>query len=168
MVSMIDTNSAAPPAWFTAALATPVTQRTTIVDGATIAYRTWGEPGGRGIVLVHGGAAHSCWWDHIGPLLADGRLVVALDLSGHGDSARRESYGLDQWAREVLAVADDAGIATPPSSVSRVATRVMVSSGGSQRTPSSMACGSSERSARIAANCNGSDNRPKSRLPSDR
>ena len=117
MVSMIDTNSAAPPAWFTAALATPVTQRTTIVDGATIAYRTWGDPGGRGLVLVHGGAAHSRWWDHIGPLLADGRLVVALDLSGHGDSARRESYSLDQWAREVLAVAEDAGIATPPTVV---------------------------------------------------
>ena len=115
MVSMIDTNSAAPPAWFTAALATPVTQRTTTVDGAAIAYRTWGQPGGRGIVLVHGGAAHSRWWDHIGPLLADGRLVVAIDLSGHGDSARRESYGLDQWAREVHAVAGDAGIATPPT-----------------------------------------------------
>ena len=117
MVSMIDTNSAAPPAWSTAALATPVTRRTTMVDGAAIAYRTWGEPGGRGIMLVHGGAAHSRWWDHIGPLLADGRLVVALDLSGHGDSARRESYSLDQWAREVLAVAEDAGIATPPAVV---------------------------------------------------
>jgi pimeloyl-ACP methyl ester carboxylesterase len=117
MVSIVDTNSAAPPAWFTAALATPVTQRTTIVDGATIAYRTWGEPGGRGIVLVHGGAAHSRWWDHIGPLLADGRRIAALDLSGHGDSARRESYSLDRWAREVLAVAEDAGIATPPTVV---------------------------------------------------
>ena len=117
MVSIVDTNSAAPPAWFSAALATPVTQRTTIVDGAAIAYRTWGDPGGRGIVLVHGGAAHSRWWDHIGPLLADGRLVVAIDLSGHGDSARRESYSLDRWAREVLAVAEDAGIATPPTVV---------------------------------------------------
>ena len=86
-----------------------------MVDGAAIAYRTWGEPGGRGIVLVHGGAAHSRWWDHIGPLLADGRLIVAIDLSGHGDSTRRESYSLDQWAREVLAVSGDSGIATPPT-----------------------------------------------------
>ena len=117
MVSIVDTNSAAPPAWFSAALATRVTQRTTIVDGATIAYRTWGVPGGRGIVLVHGGAAHSRWSDHIGPLLADSRLVVAIDLSGHGDSDRRESYSLDRWAREVLAVAGDAGIATPPTVV---------------------------------------------------
>lgn len=117
MVSLINTDSVAPPAWFSAALATPVKQRTTTVDGAAIAYRTWGEPGGRGIVLVHGGAAHSRWWDHIGPLLADGRLIVAIDLSGHGDSARRESYSFEQWAREVLAVAVDAGISAQPTVV---------------------------------------------------
>ena len=115
MVSVVDADSAAPPAWFTAALAAPVTQRTTIVADVPIAYRAWGGPGGRGIVLVHGGAAHSRWWDHIGPLLASDRRVVAIDLSGHGDSGRRPSYSLDGWAREVLAVAEDAGIAAPPT-----------------------------------------------------
>src|ERR1019366_6011017 len=55
------------------------------------------------------------WWDHIGPLLANGWRVVALDLSGHGDSGRRDSYTLDTWAREVLAVAADAGITTAPT-----------------------------------------------------
>jgi pimeloyl-ACP methyl ester carboxylesterase len=115
MTSTIDTDSAAPPAWFTAALAAPVTQLTTMVEGVPIAYRAWGEPAGRGIVLVHGGAAHSRWWDHIGPLLANGWRVVAIDLSGHGDSGRRGSYSLDGWAREVLAVAADAGITAPPT-----------------------------------------------------
>ena len=110
MTSMPDLDSAAPPAWFTAALAAPVVERTTEVAGATIAYRAWGEPAGRGIVLVHGGAAHSRWWDHIAPLLAKGRRVVALDLSGHGDSGRRTSYSLDVWAREVRTVAADAGL----------------------------------------------------------
>jgi pimeloyl-ACP methyl ester carboxylesterase len=66
-------------------------------------------------VLVHGGAAHSRWWDHIGPLLANGWRVLALDLSGHGDSGQRDSYTLDAWAREVLAVVADAGITTPPT-----------------------------------------------------
>ena len=61
-----------------------------------------------------GELAHSRWWDHIAPLLARVR-VVALDLSGHGDSGRRETYSLDFWAREVLAVAADAGIAGPPT-----------------------------------------------------
>jgi len=119
MSSTVDTGSVAPPAWFTAALAAPVAQRTTTVEGVSIAYREWGEerggPAGRGIVLVHGGAAHSRWWDHIGPLLADGRRVIAIDLSGHGDSGRRGSYSLDGWAREVLAVAAAAGLTAPPT-----------------------------------------------------
>jgi pimeloyl-ACP methyl ester carboxylesterase len=41
--------------------------------------------------------------------------VVALDLSGHGDSGRRDAYSLDQWSMEVLAVAAAAGIVTPPT-----------------------------------------------------
>jgi pimeloyl-ACP methyl ester carboxylesterase len=114
MTSTADTDSAAPPAWFTAALAAPVAERTAMVEGVPVAYRAWGEPAGRGIVLVHGGAAHSRWWDHIAPLLAGGRRVVAIDLSGHGDSGRRASYRLDGWAREVLAVAADAGLTAPP------------------------------------------------------
>jgi pimeloyl-ACP methyl ester carboxylesterase len=103
------------PAWFTDALAVaPQREGVTEFEGAGIAYRAYGEPGARGIVLVHGGAAHARWWDHIAPLLARGRRVVAIDLSGHGDSARRERYNLDTWAGEVLAVAGDAGITGPP------------------------------------------------------
>ena len=98
-----------PPAWFSAALDAAVQPGTTTVDGASIAYRTWGDPGGRSIVLVHGGAAHSRWWDHIAPLLTAGWRVVAVDLSGHGDSDRRDRYSLDTWAREVLAVVAEAG-----------------------------------------------------------
>jgi pimeloyl-ACP methyl ester carboxylesterase len=106
--------AAAPPAWFTEALAAPVTERVASQDGIPVAYRMWGGPGGRGIVLVHGGGAHSRWWDHVAPLLAADRRVIAIDLSGHGDSGRRESYTFDAWAREVLAVAADAGLTDPP------------------------------------------------------
>ena len=104
-----------PPPWFTAAMGAPVEQRAVDVDGAAIAYRAWGDRGEAGIVLVHGGAAHARWWDHIAPLLDGGRRVVALDLSGHGDSGRRDAYSLEQWSREVLSVAVSAGIATPPT-----------------------------------------------------
>jgi pimeloyl-ACP methyl ester carboxylesterase len=100
-----------PPGWFSAALDAVVQERTVTVEGTSIAYRAWGDPADRTIVLVHGGAAHSRWWDHIGPLLANGWRVVAMDLSGHGDSGRRGSYSLDTWAREVLAVVADAGTA---------------------------------------------------------
>ena len=104
-----------PPAWFSAALATAPEVRETEYEGTSIAYRAWGDPADRNIVLVHGGAAHSRWWDHIAPLLARGWRVVAMDLSGHGDSGRRDRYSLDIWAREVLAVVTDAG--TPASTV---------------------------------------------------
>jgi pimeloyl-ACP methyl ester carboxylesterase len=100
-----------PPAWFSAALAAAAEDRTITVEGTSIAYRAWGDPGRRTIVLVHGGAAHSRWWDHIAPLLAVGWQVVAVDLSGHGESGRRDRYSLDTWAREVLAVVADAGTA---------------------------------------------------------
>jgi pimeloyl-ACP methyl ester carboxylesterase len=40
--------------------------------------------------------------------------VVAPDLSGHGDSGRRDRYDMDTWAREVIAVSHHAGLPTPP------------------------------------------------------
>jgi len=95
---------AASPAWFRDAIAQTPEHHDVVVDGARIHYRAWGDPALPGLVLVHGGAAHSGWWDHIGPLLTSHR-VVALDLSGHGDSDRRSEYGMAVWSSEVLGVA---------------------------------------------------------------
>ena len=101
------------PRWFRTALAAEPEHLDTEVDGARVHLRCWGPPDTPGLVLVHGGAAHSAWWDHIGPFLAAGR-VVALDLSGHGDSDRRPAYDLEIWAREVLGAAEAGRIAGPP------------------------------------------------------
>jgi pimeloyl-ACP methyl ester carboxylesterase len=102
------------PDWFVKALAVEPQPGSVEVDGVPITYLTWGDPSENGVVLVHGGGAHAHWWDHIGPLLATpGRRVVAIDLSGHGDSGRRADYSMDSWAREVLAVAADAGLTQP-------------------------------------------------------
>ena len=105
---------AGPPPWFRAALEARVEAGSVAVDGTPISYRAFGGQTDSGIVLVHGGAAHARWWDHIAPLLARGTRVVAFDLSGHGDSGRRDVYTLDHWAHEVLAVAGAAGITSPP------------------------------------------------------
>ncbi|HEY2506628.1 MAG TPA: alpha/beta hydrolase [Streptosporangiaceae bacterium] len=102
------------PDWFTAALAAVPETGVVDVDGTPIAYRAWGRPARSGLVLVHGGAAHSRWWDHIAPLLAADRRVAALDLSGHGDSGRREKYTLDGWAEEVRVVAAATGVGPEP------------------------------------------------------
>ena len=106
--------TAQPPAWFTHALAAPVTTRTVTVAGTPVSYRLYEGSSTAGLVLVHGGAAHARWWDHIAPLLAGVHRVVAIDLSGHGDSGTREKYTLDVWAQEVMAVAAAAGITDPP------------------------------------------------------
>ncbi|RYJ05638.1 MAG: alpha/beta hydrolase [Actinomycetales bacterium] len=101
-----DTTSGRPvPDWFVDALAHVPQHRTLTVAGHRVAYRTWGEPGDPAIVLVHGAAAHSGWWDHVAPLLARaGHHVLAPDLGGHGDSDRLPAYGLSAWSEEVAAV----------------------------------------------------------------
>jgi pimeloyl-ACP methyl ester carboxylesterase len=98
------------PAWFTLAIAQAAEVREIRVDGTSISYRAWGQPGpdGGGLVLIHGGAAHAHWWDHLAPMLAVNRPVVALDLSGHGESGRRDVYSLSTWAAEAMAVGRDA------------------------------------------------------------
>ena len=99
----------APPSWFVRAIADPGEPLRVVVDGATVRARAWGERGDRTLVLVHGGAAHAQWWAPLAPLLADRHRVVALDMTGHGDSDRRDVYSVTTWAEEVLAVAAAAG-----------------------------------------------------------
>lgn len=93
------------PAWFLDALATSVQVGSVPVAGVEVAYRRWGPPTGRGVVLVHGGAAHARWWDAVAPFLGE-RPVVAIDLSGHGDSGWRTNYSGPLWVEEVLGAAE--------------------------------------------------------------
>jgi pimeloyl-ACP methyl ester carboxylesterase len=93
------------PPWFTRALNQRGEPHVVDVDGVQVRYQSWGAPSRAGLVLVHGGAAHAHWWDHLGPMLAGHQRVVALDLTGHGDSGRRPEYSFATWASEVMAVA---------------------------------------------------------------
>jgi len=102
------------PKWFIEALAAPFESRRVEVAGTSIHYLRWGNPDKPGLMLVHGGAAHAHWWGFLAPLLTHGYHVVAPDLSGHGDSGRRDEYPRDLWAEELMAVADDAGFIGPP------------------------------------------------------
>jgi len=104
----------APPAWFAAALAAPRREGTVEAGGCPIHFLEWGDADLPGLVLAHGGAAHAHWWSFLAPLLADRWHCVAFDLSGHGDSGRREAYSLDAWVGEALAVAARSGFPGPP------------------------------------------------------
>jgi pimeloyl-ACP methyl ester carboxylesterase len=103
-----------PPNWFRRALNIPFTNERTEVDGAPIHFLAWGEPGQRGLVFVHGGGAHAHWWTHVAATFAGEFRVLAVDLSGHGDSGHRDEYTLEGWTDEVVAVAAAGGIAGPP------------------------------------------------------
>ncbi len=92
------------PEWFRHALATRVDEGVIDVDGCPIFFRWWGDRAMPAVLLVHGNGAHSRWWDHVAPHLAAGWCVVALDLSGHGDSGRRDEYSFDVWTREISSV----------------------------------------------------------------
>ena len=92
----------------------PFEDRWVDVEGCAIHYVRWGESGRPGLVLVHGGAAHAHWWSFVAPQLTREYQVAAIDLSGHGDSGRREHYPREVWSREVMAVAEHAGIVGAP------------------------------------------------------
>lgn len=102
------------PEWFRAALAVPFDDGRVTVDGAPVHYLAWGEPGRRGLVFVHGGGAHAHWWTHVAARFADEFRVVAVDLTGHGDSDHRDVYAFEQWTEEVVAVAGAGEIDGPP------------------------------------------------------
>jgi pimeloyl-ACP methyl ester carboxylesterase len=103
----------ASPEWFLSALAVPVSDEFVEVDGVPIHSMAWGDPGRRGLVFVHGGGANAHWWTHVAARFARDFRVVAIDLSGHGDSGHRETYALDTWTDEVVAVAEAGGIDGP-------------------------------------------------------
>ena len=99
------------PGWFAKALETPYEEGAITVDGARIHYLQWGGVSDKpGIVLVHGNGAHAHWWTFIAPFLLEHYRVVALDLSGMGDSDHRERYSPEGFAAEVVGVMDAAGV----------------------------------------------------------
>lgn len=101
------------PDWFRRALADTPRDGWVEVSGARVHWLEWGDPSRNGLVLVHGGAAHAHWWSFLAPLFTREYHVVALDLSGHGESDHRDAYPREVWADEVVAVAEAAGMNRP-------------------------------------------------------
>tara|TARA_R110002096_G_scaffold16276_10_gene55851 strand:- start:1374 stop:2333 length:960 start_codon:yes stop_codon:yes gene_type:complete len=97
------------PAWFDRALKATSDSGKVDVEGAAISWKAWGKIGDPGLILVHGGVAHKQWWDALAPYLSADRRVVALDLSGMGDSDWRDEYRMDLYAREVRAAGEAGG-----------------------------------------------------------
>jgi pimeloyl-ACP methyl ester carboxylesterase len=69
--------------------------KSTLVDGARLAYCEAGPTDGEPVVLLHGYPANHRAWRHQIPVLAKNYRVVALDLLGWGDSERPLSLAFD-------------------------------------------------------------------------
>ena len=103
-----DKGDTAIPDWFWAAVETEAAAGSVEVDECDVAYRVWGEAGKAPLLLIHGMNAHSHWWDFIAPQLLDEYRVVAMDLTGMGDSDYRYGYDAETYAAEIAAVCDAA------------------------------------------------------------
>src|SRR3954464_6621041 len=70
------------------------------IHGHQVAYRSAGS--GPLILLVHGIAGSSSTWTRVLPALAEHHTVIALDMLGHGASAKpRGDYSLGAYASGV-------------------------------------------------------------------
>lgn len=93
-----------PPRWFVDALAAPFDDGHVNVGGARLYYRGWGpaDEGRPTVLLLHGFGGHTGWWHHVAPALAERHRVVAMDLSGMGDSEHRSAYPPGTAAHDVI------------------------------------------------------------------
>lgn len=105
------------PDWFKWALEYPLTSNFIEVEGCSIHYLRWPGPEisqNRGLLFIHGGGAHANWWRFIAPFFTTDFTVAALDLSGMGDSGRREEYNAVQRSNEIRAVIEAAELGSNP------------------------------------------------------
>lgn len=87
----------------------PLEREVRASDGARLCYdvRGAGEPT---LVFVHCWAGSRSFWREQLDLFSRDHRVVALDLAGHGASQAHEHVSLEQLARDLIAVLDDAGV----------------------------------------------------------
>ena len=90
----------------------PRREGTVRVDGLRLHYAAWGPRSAPPLLLLHGGAGNSHWWDWVAPRLAGDFRVLAPDFPGHGQSEwpRPPRYRMEDFVRAVLSFADALGI----------------------------------------------------------
>ncbi|MER5897277.1 alpha/beta hydrolase [Streptomyces sp. NPDC001876] len=77
------------------------------VGDVRLAYRTWGDPFGSPVVLLHGLGGSAASWDPTARLLGEEWRVYALDMRGHGESDWPDEYALEQMRDDVLGFLDE-------------------------------------------------------------
>lgn len=74
-----------------------------------------GDAGDPPLVLIHGFASSTLWWDRVVPALARRHRVIRVDLLGHGGSQKpRDGYSMERQADLVAAVMRRLGVPKAP------------------------------------------------------
>lgn len=84
--------------------------------GKEMAADCWGPPGGRAVLLLHGGGQTRHAWRGAGAALgAAGYRSIALDLRGHGDSTWADDgdYGYDAIVEDLVDLVDSVNLDVP-------------------------------------------------------
>ena len=83
-------------------------RRSFTVHGMTLRALEWGQPGRPALCFLHGGSAHSHWFDAVVPSFVDRFHIISLDQRGHGQSdwAPDARYGTEQFASDLVGVMD--------------------------------------------------------------
>lgn len=95
----------AEPEWFTWALGVPGDSHYIEANGNRLHFLAWNYERGDlpTLILVHGFRGHAHWWDFIAPFFVESYRVIALDLSGMGDSGHRDAYASGEMAGDIIA-----------------------------------------------------------------
>ncbi|MFD2767061.1 alpha/beta fold hydrolase [Micromonospora eburnea] len=87
-------------------------ESTLSLDGGNIHVSQHGPQDAPAIVLIHGLAGSTRWWDPVVPIMAESHRVIRIDLLGHGRSAKPTGpgYGIPEQGRRVGQVLDLLGV----------------------------------------------------------
>lgn len=88
------------------ALTAPRSQQIFLGDDMDLALIDYGGAGEVPVLLLHGVTGHAGMWAEFAPYLTPGRRTIAIDLPGHGDSARYQDsdYSTEKYMEEVKRV----------------------------------------------------------------
>lgn len=114
------------PEWYAWALSKPGTSHFIEVNDNRLHYLAWNHDRRDlpTLLFVHGFRGHAHWWGFIAPFFANSHRIIALDLSGMGDSGHRPAYSSETLAHDI--------IATIEATCSQPAIAIGHSYGGSQ------------------------------------
>jgi len=101
------------PDWFRWAIGQHPCSCFVTANGNRLHYLTWNaeETHKPLLLFVHGFRAHARWWGFIAPFFMQTHRVVAMDMSGMGDSGRRNSYSTTTLSDDIVAILEALGAA---------------------------------------------------------